>query len=66
MEIVAAELAVTALASLAFGSVALIHGLRGVRSDIRTSLLIAGGIWTGIAMCTKLLVPLLVSPICVR
>jgi hypothetical protein len=66
MEIVAAELAVTALASLAFGSVALIHGLRGVRNDIRTSLLIAGGVWAGIAMCTKLLLPLLVSTICVR
>lgn len=66
MHIVAAELAVTALAALAFGSVALIHGMRGTRSDIRTSLLIAGGIWTCIAMGTQFVVPLLVSTSCVR
>lgn len=66
MELVAAELVVTALASVAFGSVAMIHGLRGARSDLRTSLVIAGGIWIGVAACAKFLVPLLVSPICVR
>lgn len=66
MEVVAAEIAVTALASLAFGSVALIHALRGTRSDVRTSLLIAGGIWSGIAVWKVLVAPLLVSPICLR
>lgn len=66
MDLVAAEIAVTALASLAFGSVALIHALRGTRSDVRTSLLIAGAIWSGIAVWTMLVAPHLVSRICLR
>lgn len=65
MDLVAAGLAVT-VAPLFVGSVAVIHDLRRARHDIRTSVLIAGGIWMGIVVGTKLLVTLLVSPICVR
>jgi hypothetical protein len=66
MAIVAAELAVTVLAPLFFGSVGLIHELRGGRHDIGRSVLIAGGIWSGIALATVLLVTLLVSPLSAR
>jgi len=59
MEIPAAELAMTVLAPLVFGSVALIHELRGAPRDIRSSVLIAGGIWSGIALGTVGLVLLL-------
>jgi hypothetical protein len=65
MDLVAAGLAVT-VGPLFVGSVAVIHDLRRTRHDIRTSVLIAGGIWMGIVVGTKLLVTLLVSPICVR
>jgi Na+/H+-dicarboxylate symporter len=65
MQALATELAVTVLAPLFFGSVALIHGLRaeGARHDIGRSVLIAGGIWSAIALGTALLVTLLVGPL---
>jgi hypothetical protein len=63
MQALAAELAVTVLAPLFFGSVALIHGLRRGRHDIGRSVLIAGGIWSGLALGAALLVTLLVSPL---
>jgi hypothetical protein len=65
MDLVAAGLAVT-VAPLFIGSVAVIHDLQRARRDIRTSVLIVGGIWAGIVLGTKLLAPLLVSPICLR
>jgi hypothetical protein len=61
MPTVATELAMTVLGPLFFGSVALIHGLRGGPRDVGRSVLIAGGIWSGIALGTALLVTLLVS-----
>jgi hypothetical protein len=66
MAIVAAGLLATVLAPLAFGSVALIHELRGARHDVRTSILMAAGIWAGVVVGTRVLMTLLVSPICVR
>lgn len=62
MDLVAAGLAVT-VAPLFIGSVAVIHDLRRARHDVRTSVLIAGGIWIGIAMWTTLITALLVSSI---
>ena len=65
MDLVAAELAVT-IAPLFIGSVAVIHDLRRARHDFRTSILIAGGIWIGIAMWTTGIAALLVSAIRLR
>jgi hypothetical protein len=63
MQLVAAELAVAVLAPLFFGSVAVIHELRGGRHDVGRSVLIAGGIWSGLVLGTVVLVMLLVSPL---
>ena len=65
MQALAAALAVTVLAPLFFGSVAVIHGLRaeGARHGVGRSVLIAGGIWSGIALGMVLLVTLLVGPL---
>lgn len=50
MDVVAAEMVATALAPLVFGSVALIHQLRGRPRDVGRSVLIAAGIWSGIGL----------------
>jgi hypothetical protein len=62
MQLVAAELALAVLGPLFFGTVALIHGLRDGRHDVGRSVLIAGGIWSGIALGTVALVMLIALP----
>jgi hypothetical protein len=62
MEAVATGLTITVLAPLFFGSVALIHELRGRRQDVGRSILIAAVIWSFLVLGTVFLVTLLVIP----
>ena len=63
METIATGLTLTVLAPLFFGSVALIHGLRGGRHDVGRSVLIAAVIWSFLVLGTVFLMTLLVIPL---